>query len=306
MVANPFRGLVPESATWNANTIQRRRLLTPFPQFGNVSVTEYNGSSTFQSFQFQATKRFSKGFSMNASYTYSDENIKNQYLNPQDTELTEYISPNERPHRFTFSGIYELPFGKGRKWGSDWHGVVDGIFGGWQVQGIYEWQSGEPLIFQNVYYSGDPTQLKSQLGDKDDQGRRYGVDIPGWDITGFYLNGVQSAANTPGVANNYTSGSAISLRNFPLTVDGLRNQRFLKFDVGVSKNFRIKEGMKIQFRVDAINFLNTPYFSAPTTNPATLPTTTGGVTNSLGSFGFTNAPVRQPPRDIQIGARFTF
>ena len=306
LVANPFRGLVPDSPTWNASTIARRRLLTAFPQFGNVSVTEYDGSSTFHSFQVQATKRFSRGFSLNASYTFSDEKIKNQYLNPQDTELTEYISPNERPHRFTFSGIYELPFGKGRTWGSDWNGVVDAFLGGWQVQGIYEWQSGEPLIFQNVYYNGDPTQLKSQLGDKDEQGRRYGVDIPGWDISGFYLNGVQSAANTPGVANNYTSGSAISLRNFPLTVDGLRNQRFLKFDVGVSKNFRIKEGMKIQFRVDAINFLNTPYFSAPTTNPATLPTTTGGVTNPLGSFGFTNAPVRQPPRDIQIGARFTF
>ena len=86
------------------------------------------------------------------------------------------------------------------------------------------------------------------------------------------------------------------MRNFPLTVDSLRNQRFLKFDVGISKNFRIREGMKLQFRIDAINALNRPYFGSNSlvVNPATA------------GFGFTFAPVRQPPRDIQIGGRFTF
>ncbi|PYT01783.1 MAG: hypothetical protein DMF63_02785 [Acidobacteria bacterium] len=301
-VPNPFRTLVPGSTEWNAATIQRRRLLTPFPQFGNVAVTEYNGKSDFQSFQFQLIKRFTKGLSLNGSYTFSREHLKNQYLNPQDSELTEYISPNERPHRWTFSGIYELPFGKGRTWGDDWNPVVDAIIGGWQVQGLYEWQSGEPLLFPNTYYNGDPSQLKSLLGKKDSNGRRYGVDIPAWDITGFYVGGVQATANVPAFGNNYTSSTANTLRYFPLTVDGLRNQRFLKFDVGISKNFRIREGMKIQFRIDAINLLNNPYFSAPTVTPGSLPS--GG--NSLGSFGFTTAPVRQPPRDIQIGGRFTF
>ena len=305
-VANPFRTLVPDGGAWNSATIARRRLLTPFPQFGNVSVTEYDGTSDFHSFQFQVVKRFTKGLSLNAGYTFSREHLQNQYLNPQDTELTDYISPNERPHRFTFSGIYELPFGKGRQWGNDWHPVVDGIFGGWQVQGLYEWQSGEPLLFPNVYYNGDPSQLKSMLGKKDENGLRYGIDRPAWDIAGFYLPNASGVATAPGVANNYSSGAALTLRNFPLTLTNLRNQRFLKFDVGISKNFRIREGMKIQIRVDAINLLNRPYFSSPTVNPATVPTTTAGVTQFLGSFGYTNAPVRQPPRDIQIGGRFTF
>lgn len=305
-VSNPFRTLVPNEAAWNGTNIARRRLLTAFPQFGNVSVTEYNGTSTYNSLQLQIIKRFTRGLSMNGSYTFSRERLKNQYLNPQDTALTEYISPNERPHRFTLSGIYEIPIGKGRMLGKNWNSVVDAFLGGWQVQGIYEWQSGEPLVFPNVYYNGDPTQLKSMLGKKNAQGLRYGVDIPGWDITGFYLGGVQASANLPPVANNYTSGSSLTLRNFPLTVDGLRNQRFLKFDLGMSKNFRIREGMKVQLRLDAINFLNTPYFSSPTVNPGSLPTTTNGVTNFLNSFGYTTAPVRQPPRDIQIGARFTF
>jgi len=288
-IPNPFRTLIPSSAAWNGANIARRRLLTAFPQFGNTSVTEYDGSSDFHSIQLQFMKRFTKGLSLNGSYTWSREHLKNQYLNPQDTELTEYISPNERPHRFTFSGIYELPFGKGRTFGTDWHPVVDGILGGWQVQGLYEWQSGEPLLLPNLYFGGDLESLESKLGKADSNGLRYGVDIPAWDISGFNIGGV-----VPGVANNYTSGSAITLRNLPFTVDGLRNQRFLKFDVGVSKNFRIREGMKLQVRVDAINVLNRPYFSSP------------NITPSSSSFALTAAPVRQPPRDIQIGGRFTF
>lgn len=282
-VPNPLRGLIPDGGTWNANTIQRRRLLVPFPQYGNIAVTEYNGTSDYKSFQLQIVKRFTRGLSLNGSYTFSREHEATRYLNPDETELTEFVSPTERPHRFTFSGIYELPFGRGRTFGSDWHPVADAIFGGWQVQGLYEWQSGEPLVFGNVHYLGDPYQLVNLLGKTDSQGRRYGVDIPGWDTTGFIS-----------LANNYTSGSANAVRNFPITMGQFRNQRFLKFDVGVSKSFRIREGMKIQFRVEAINLLNRPYFSAPNLDP----------TNA--NFGKTTAPVRQPPRDIQIGGRFTF
>lgn len=288
-VPNPFRTLVPSSATWNSSTIARRRLLTPFPQFGNVSVTEYNGTSEFHSVQLQFMKRFTKGLSINGSYTWSREHVKNQYLNPQDTELNDSISTNERPNRFTFSGIYELPFGKGRAIGKDWHPIVDGILGGWQIQGLFERQDGEPLLLPNLYFNGDIGQLTSYLGKKDPNGLRYGIDVNAWDTGGFAINGT-----VPGVANNFTSGSAITLRNVPFTVDGLRNQRFLKFDVGVSKNFKIREGMKFQIRVDAINILNRPYFSSP------------NVTPSSSSFARTVAPVRQPPRDIQIGGRFTF
>lgn len=288
-VPNPLRGLIPDGGTWNAATIQRRRLLVPFPQFGNIAVTEYNGTSLYQSLQFQVVKRFTEGLSLNGSYSYSREHEKIRYLNPQDTQLTDIISPTERPHRFTFSGIYELPFGRNRAVGSEWHPVVDAFLGGWQMQGVYEWQSGEPLVFGNVYYNGDPEQLVSRLGKKNSEGLRYGVDIPAFDTAGFFING-----SAPAFANNFTSGSANTLRSFPFTVDGLRNQRFLKFDVGLSKNFRIREGMKLQVRIEAINLLNSPYFSPPNLDPTS------------GAFGFTAAPTRQPPRDIQIGGKFTF
>ncbi len=306
-VANPLRGLIPDGGTFNAATIARRRLLTPFPQFGNVAVTEYNGSSEFQSFQLQVVKRFTKGLSLNGSYTFSREHQAVQYLNPQDTQLSNQVSPNERPHRYTVSSIYELPFGHKRDYLNNLNPVLDAVLGGWQLQGVYEWQSGEPLQFGNVYYSGDPNTLVNNLGKKDSNGNRYGIDVPAFDITGFYVGGVVAAGNVPGFANNFTSSTTNTLRNLPLTTGKFRNQRFLKFDLGMSKSFQIREGMKFQIRVEAISILNNPYFNAPTLDPTQVPTNFNDPnTGNLGRFGFTNAPTRQPPRDIQIGGRFTF
>lgn len=296
MVSNPFRGMTaqfPGNTTFTNPTIMRRRLLTPFPQFAALSVTEYNGTSSYQSYAVQFTKRLSHGLSLNGSYTFSKERITAQYLNPQDTEMTEMISPFERPHRWTFSGIYELPFGKGRQFGSDWNAVVDGILGGWQVQGVYEWQSGEPLLLPNVYYNGDITQLKSMVGKTNDQGQKYGVDIPAWDVAGFYVNG-----SAPAFGNNFqtnTGSGNNTLRNIPFTMDNFRNQRFLKFDFGVSKNWKIREGMKFQLRIEAINGLNTVYIGSGIGLTPSNTATFGKVTNQ-----------RNPPRDIQIGGRFTF
>lgn len=293
-VPNPFRTLVPSNATYNAATIARRNLLTPFPAFGNVTSTEYNGTSSYWSLQSQIIKRFTKGFSLNASYTFSSEKEKTQRLNPQDTYLTESLSANDRPHRFAFSGIYELPIGRGRWIGSNWNRWADALIGGWQFQANYEWQSGEPLLFGNVYFEGNPYNLVNRLGKKDSQGQRYGIDIPAFDISGFYPGGVVNTGSAAiGVGNNNTIAGSNTLRYFPLTIGTMRNQRFLNFNAGMSKNFRIKEGMKLQVRIEAINVLNNPYF-----NPVVL-------TPNNSTFGFTNGQ-RQPPRDIQIGARFTF
>lgn len=308
-VANPFRNLVPSNTGYSAATIARRSLLTPFPEFGNIALTEYTGTNRYISVQLQMIKRFNKGLSLNGSYTYSRERERTTRLNPQDAVLTNQIAPNDRPNRFTLSAIYELPFGRGRSMGAGWNRAIDAILGGWQVQTNYEWQSGEPLLFGNVYFSGDPQTLVSKLGKKDEQGRRYGIDIPAFDITGFYpagqvFNGGAAPASI-GLGTN-TSQAANTARYFPLATAGLRNQRFLNFNAGISKNFRIKEGMKFQIRVEGVNVLNNPYFSAPNLSPANVPNLVLPGFDNLGRFGFTQKPTRQPPRDIQIGGRFTF
>ena len=304
-VANPFRGLVTTDATLNAATIARRRLLVAFPQFQDLIVTEYNGTNNYLSLQLQATKRLSQGLSFNAAYTYAHEREKVRRLNPQDTDLTDMISTFSRPHRIAFSGVYELPFGRGREFFSNWHPVAEAFLGGWQLNAVYEWQSGEPLILQNFFYNGDINQLENKLGQRDEQGRRYGVDIPAFDITGFRvldnratINGVANPAfNTfvvPGFGNNYTIGSQNTLRSTPYTLNNFRNQPFQKFDLGLTKNFRINESMKVQVRVEAINAFNWVYLG----NGLQL-----SATNT--SFGLVSGQ-RNLPRDIQLGARFTF
>ncbi len=304
-VPNPFRGLVPQAGALNNATVARRLLLTQFPQFQDLIVTEYNGSNTYRSLQLQVNRRFTQGLSLNASYTFAREREKTRRLNPQDAELNDAISVFSRPHRVTFSGIYELPFGRGRQFFKELNPVVDAIFGGWQFNAVYEWQSGEPLVLPNVFYNGDPRQLESRLGQHDSQGRRYGVDIPAFDTTGFRVldnrptvNGLANAAfNTlvvPGFGNNYTVANQNTLRNLPYTLDNFRNQPFQKFDVGLTKNFRFGERAKLQVRFEAINALNWVYLG----NGLQL-------ASNNAAFGLVGAQ-RNLPRDIQLGGRFTF
>jgi hypothetical protein len=291
-VPNPFRGLVPTNSTWNASTLARWRLLTNYPQFADLITTEYNGSSDYAALQLQAVKRFTKGLSLNASYTFSYDHEKVRRLNPQDAELTDMISTGSRPHRVTFSGIYELPIGKNRWLGNKWNGWVDAFLGGWQLQAVYEWQSGEPLILPNVYYNGDPTKLKNLLGKSDGQGRKYGVDIAAFDTSGFFL----STGAVPAFGNNFATSSQNTLRYLPYTLNNFRNQPYQKFDAGLTKNFKIREGMKLQIRIEGINAFNWVYFTGLNLTPSAA---------STSSFGFANAQ-RNLPRDIQLGARFTF
>lgn len=289
LVPNPFRGLVPQNLALNAPTIQRRFLLTAFPQFQDLITTEYNGKNDYNALQLQATKRLSGGLSFNTSYTYSKEYEETRRLNPQDENLTRMLSTFDRPHRFTFSGVYEIPFGRNRLFFKNWNPVVDALFGGWQFNAVYEWQSGEPLVLQNNFYNGNILQLKNRLGETDEQGRRYGVDIPAFDTSGFSFNGA-----VPGFGNNYTVSSQNTLRSLPYTLDNFRNQPFQKVDLGLTKNFNIREGMKLQVRAEAINALNWVYLG----NGLQLsPTST--------SFGLVSGQ-RNLPRDIQLGARFTF
>ena len=288
-VANPFRGLVPQNATLNAATIQRRFLLTTFPQFQDLIVTEYNGTNEYRSIQLQATKRLSQGLSFNTSYTYNHERERTRRLNPQDAELADTLSVFSRPHRFTLSSVFEIPFGRGREYFTDLNPVVDAFLGGWQLNTVFERQSGEPLVLPNVYFSGNLRDLDANVGGTDAQGRRLGIDVPAFDTSGFLLNGV-----VPGFANNYTISSQNVLRTLPYTSNSFRNQPFQKFDAGITKNFRIREGMRLQARIEAINILNQPYFGSGIQLAA-----------NNAAFGRVSGQ-RNLPRDIQFGARFTF
>ena len=170
-VTNPFRGLLPGEGLDSA-TVQRQRLLRPYPQFDAIDVRRYDGSSTFDSAQFRVTKRFKSGYQFDTAYTWSTFKETVARLNETDANYTERFNDTHLPHRLVVNGIWELPFGHGRRFGSGAHPAVNALVGNWSVSVIYNWQSGRPnLTIGNSYYNGDITQLKTRYHEQSRRAR---------------------------------------------------------------------------------------------------------------------------------------
>ena len=172
------------------------------------------------------------------------------------------------PHVLSLESVYDLPFGKGRRWGSNWNSAADAFLGGWQVNGIFRWQSGQPFDV-----------------------RRNGVrvDLVGDPYTGggasMYLNRASFVDAPAGRFGNLARNSLRAPSNNQLTM-------------GVSKYFNLYERFKMQFRADFFNLFNTPQLAVPNTDLGNTSTTDGfGTIRS--TYQFTN-------RQIQFGLRLEF
>lgn len=250
-VANPFQGLTEFAGTAFANTtIARSQLLRPYPLFGDINTTNNDGKSWYQSGQFSIQKRFTQGYTVQASYTWSKWLQSTEYLNAGDARPTRMISDQDSPHRFTMSAMYLLPFGKGQLFFSDANGIVDRLVNGWQIQGVYAFQVGFPISLANdAFYNGGDISLESS---QRTTGRWFNTDV----FTSVLNN---TAANATPVNH---------LRTLPLRFTDLRRDNINNFDFSVLKDIRIKEDMKIQIRFELINALNEPYFPAPVVSPS--------------------------------------
>jgi len=297
-VANPMAGLLPGS-TINGATVQRQQLLRPLPQFGTIAVEEYTGSDRYKAASVQLEKRFRGVNSLTAEYTWSSLHDKLNFLNPQDGVLEDRVSYNDRPHRFAAAGTLRLPFGREHTWGSNWNDLVEAIAGGWQVSATYQYQNGAPLAFNNSLYFDPACDLKgltSNIGEKVTGGIA-GLDVPGWDVSCFYFH--DAAVQTNGVddPSKQRADQRIQMGNnvryFPSSFAHVRTDDVHLLDVGVSKNFSLPRAMTFQVRIEIINALNYTVLWNPNLDPRQP------------NFGIINQD-RNNPRDIQIGARFTF
>ncbi|MCL5742378.1 MAG: TonB-dependent receptor [Acidobacteria bacterium] len=160
-VPNPFYGLIPTGAL-AAKTISVQNLLMTYPQFTAVTakrVTE--GKSYYHSLQTTVNRRFSRGFQFQSSYTWSKTLEWLRYLNASDPLPAKQIGEFDRPHRFTFGGVFEMPFGPGRRWVQ--RGIPAKLAGGWQLNVLQTFQSGEPIPLGNVDATGkDPLRPSSE------------------------------------------------------------------------------------------------------------------------------------------------
>ena len=250
----------------------------PYSAFGNVAMQSNFGHSTFHSGTVKLEKRFSKGMFFNAFYTLSKS------LNSQDTDTSgSGVSPiqnrslekgragYDRNHRFIGVINWELPFGKGRKYGSGMGRMTNAVLGGWELSWIQTLESGNPLTFSfanspNNYY---PTFSGNR---RPDLVRQPVYDFSQWNNGGGDRFTLQ---NRPAVIDQsaFAYPAAFAVGNSGRNI--ITGPRLVWAQVSAQKNFRLTEKVNAQFRWDFQNALKTYNFTGPTTtvdfrNPATF------------------------------------
>jgi len=277
-VTNPFFGIpgLPVGTFLTNATITRERLLRPFPQFDQVNSTTNDGYSWYHSVQMNLEKRFAAGYTFEATYTFSKFMEAVEVLNAGDPRPTETLAGEDRPHRFSSSGIYELPFGKNRKYLSQEHGFTSALVSGWQISGIYAYQSGPPIGFGNIIFTGN--------------------------VADIALPADQQALlrwfNTEAGFNKVTTQQLVSnIRTFPLRFGHVRAQAISNIDFGIVKKTYVGEGKEFQFRAEFLNFFNHPLLFTSQIN--TSPT--------QAAFGQVTAGTQENyPRRFQMTFKFLF
>jgi hypothetical protein len=311
-VPNPFVGLLPANSSngLSSSNIGVAQLLRPRPEFGRIDAYEMNGTSMYHAAQVFLQRRFTNGLSTTAAFTWSRSLDAIYYLNPGDPRPWYGTSMNDRPLRFSTSGIYQLPWGHGRRWLSSSRGVAAQVIGGWQVQGVYQVQSGQPLTFtgNDVYYGTNPGEAhwsRSQYKSTVQLGSGRG---------GYWFNPANfltSQTSVPGVhtvtcpAYNVSTPTlntfcpdafpgTYQLRRLAPRYNTLRADRLNQLDLGIQRQFQVVEWGTLQFRAEAINALNHPVYSAPASMDPT---------NS--QFGQITSQANQP-RVFQFAGFFRF
>lgn len=267
---NPYYGLNSIFGT----TMSRAGLLRNYSQFSSVVLSgDPAGYSWYHSLQSRIERRFANAWTLQASYTWSKAMEAVEFLNAADAMPYRSLAGLDRTHRLTGSGIWEIPFGRKRHWGSNWNRSTDFIAGGWQLGGIYQHQSGAPLGFGNRIFNGD---LKNIVKSKDTR------NVDSWFTpaadAGFETSGAKQLAS--------------NLRAMSLRFSSVRGPNQDRWDFSLIKNFRITERFNSQFRAETFNALNHPNLYDPNTDPT--------------SSAFGQITGQDTPRSWQLSLKITF
>ena len=197
---------------------------------------------------------------MGLSYTYSHWMQATEYLNAGDAEPTKMISDLDVPHRLSVSGIFELPFGKGRRFLSDASGFLNALVGGWQIQGVYTYQSGFPIPFGLFNLAtGVPS------GDLFYNGGDVSISDP---TTARWFN---TDAFTSILTDSSTNATPVNhLRTLPYRFDDVRRDSINNVDLSLIKDVVLKGDVRLQLRAEFINAFNEAYFPNPVASATSI------------------------------------
>ncbi len=248
-VVNPYFGQIPASSSLGAAKIAQQQLLRPYPKFTTVALFRDNvGNSTYNAAALTLEKRFSRGLTLNAAFTFSKllddaSSVFSQTIftgpvlnsiGPADAynrHLEKDVSSGDIPRVFSVGWVYEIP----RLW----------RISGWQIAGLVRVQTGDAVAVTQAVNGnsslGFAVQRPNRIGDPNQLSTRGVAE---------YFN---TAAFT--AAPQFVIGN--SSRN-PVRGPGLQNA-----DLMIGKTFILSERMKLEFRAEAFNVSNTPQLNDP-------------------------------------------
>ena len=307
-VPNPFRitnfealrnsnpvlyNYMASQAFFTSTNIARHRLLRAYPHMNNLfglrpgeEFGDAQGNNIYHDFQLQAEKRFSRGFQMAVMYTWATASESDYYFNEWDDRPVYRIANDVRPHRFVWTTIWEMPFGKGRSHLTS--GPLQHIVGGWTLSWVYQRQSGPAFGFgDNRFFYGDINKIEEYM--KHDE--VHSKDIRTWfdpSLSFRPLTATGSVDNNAAIPAGFVGFEGRSgkqpgsyhVRMIPRTWNGVREDGIRNWDVKIDRKFRITEQIRTSFSVDLLNATNHTNFSGLQTDPTN--TNFGKLTNQRG------------------------
>lgn len=311
------------------------------PNAGVVNILTNGGEYNYNSLQAEFRRRFSQGLSLQANYTFqkiltnvtgSDEfnQTRVEPLLDNANPRLDYARPlYDRAHTFNFNGIYELPFGTGKRFLSG-GGALDRIFGGFQFNSIVNISSGRPVsiidargtlnragrsglqpasssltrdqikdlvgIFKTpngVFYI-DPSVLFAEARNAATGQTMTGVDLTQQLPAGFTVTTVRGAnpvGTAPFAGQVFFPNEPGSTGN--LSRNFINGPLYLNWDAGLFKNIRITENSRLQLRAELFNVLNRANFFS-------------SAAFDVGSLNFGRITTTYDPRIVQFGVRYDF
>jgi hypothetical protein len=292
-VSNPFYGLV-STGILASSTVAQSQLLRPYPQYSSVStnspaVAENEGTSSYNAFTLRLNKRFSKGIGFLVSYTGSKtiDNASgrifgvNAFVPPvqniYNLAAERALSEADISRQLVISHTVELPFGRGKPILGNANTFLNFFVGGWSADGTAIFTTGYPLSLSSTGNSGTYS----------------GVLRP--NSTGQsaeLLGSVESRLNKYFDTGQFTIPAPFTFGNVSRTLPDVRSPGRQNYDLALAKNFIIHEGVSAQFRAEAFNLTNTPYFFGP------------GTALGSGTFGVISASSGE--RQVQFALKILF
>jgi Carboxypeptidase regulatory-like domain/TonB dependent receptor len=281
--------LASDPARWRPAQ-QRRPLFGVYPLVTQTSVTDSWAVSNYNSLQLSARQRLTRGLEFRTSYTLSKTMTDNLgYYGSGGVAAQGAYSGNaydrhgynygpaffDARHNLSVSGTYDLPFGKGRRFGSNWAAAVDAILGSWKIGSIAQWHSGFPMTVT----LGEARSLQAPRGPE----RPDFIANPTifTNIPDCYIynpnNRFCPSGGTAGFAlpAQGTFGSA--------GVGILRAPGYFNWDFSAGKKLHLTESKYFDFRAEFFNFTNTPSFNPPAVSWTPISNTFGQITSTISS-----------------------